>query len=175
MQDVQKGSDPYQFSKRVDENGQDFEGLPYPDAFDLLTDSGESPPAWLKIENGELEDDEAEKLVELTEKYHNENLRERFEDQYTKSLMLEEVDFWKPHWRFVKDLTNNVLNNGILLSEKQEAWLNTYLYKYREQVRDSVIYEETAPDELYERIDNTRDAVSEALESAEEDYQNNAN
>lgn len=92
-------------------------------------------------------------------------------DQKLMALMMEEVVFWKPHFRFVRDLMDVIVENEDNLTDKQLEHLHHHFYKYREQVRDSVIYEETAPDELYEMIDgDVRKEVDRLMEKAKEDY-----
>ena len=86
------------------------------------------------------------------------------------ALMMEVVTFWKPQWRFIEELRQVALDPERELSEEQEAWLRYWFYRYREQIKDIIIYDENGNEEIYERFDDVRVAVSNAIDECERYY-----
>lgn len=82
--------------------------------------------------------------------------------------MMKDVTFWRPQWAFIVNLINQVLEEDNTLSEKQEKWLRHYFYRYRDQIRDNIIYEKVGDEELYEQYDDIRVAVEGAIAECEQ-------
>ena len=94
----------------------------------------------------------------------------RLNEQQKIAYLLQPVNFWKPHWRFVADLVETCLD-GDELSEDQEAWLRHYAYKYRDQIIERCIKDRQADDRFYDEVDDVRGEILHILEECEPHYQ----
>lgn len=159
-----------EYSRYMDNHQGELRGLPTPSDWELMVGQN---PLWQKIQEGEATDDELDLAINTINKYPRHELphmREGYEEQKKIALMLDVVDFWKPHWRFADDLVKTVLS-GKLLTVKQEKWLRYYAYKYRNQIIEKVINERQAREEFYNMVDNVRHEVVGLLERCESEYE----
>lgn len=171
------------YSKLLDEHRDELEGLPYQGAFDFMAGEGDEPESregderavWQLIEDGDLSGEQFEKAKEIVDQYpflDVESMKsERRRQEMYASLFDEPIRFDKYDVRFAKDLIKKI-NNGKLISQQQFKYLQYFVYRYREQIKDTVIYEEDASDRCYELLgDDPRESLDKIFEESKRRYE----
>lgn len=173
----------YDYSKLLDENRDQLEGLPYDGAFNFMAGAdrmpdervGDERAVWQLIEDDDLSDYQLERAQEIVDQYPYDSLDEIIEQRNKQLLMAElfesPIRFDKYDVRFAKDLIGKI-RDGNLISQEQVKYLKYFVYRYRDQLREQVIYEENGTEELYEMLgEDPRESLEALLSECEEAYQ----
>lgn len=90
-------------------------------------------------------------------------------DHLMAANLLRNVSYARPDWNFVVNLVHTVLVRENPLSNSQEKWIKHFVYKYRDQIRDQVIYEERIHPDLQKLLgDDVRVDINDFIDKCEE-------
>lgn len=167
----------YETSKSLDENRYDIRDLPYQSAFLLLAGVDKEPDkrvgdeqaVWqiLDSDDDELTEEDYEEAKKILRKYRfkdADELSELYQSQKNIAAFFSvDIRFDKYDVRFAKDLTKRI-NEGKMLSNEQFDYLKYFIYRYREQLMDQIIYEEHGSDRLWEFLgDDPRETFNQVI------------
>lgn len=162
----------------VQQDEPTYDSLPYFRAYELMVGTSETPPLWERIaSDNPLTEDERDIATTVVNQYPKpRNLPEFKEKQQNFASFFDtEIRFDKYDVRFAKDLINKI-NDGRLLSEEQFKRVKYFIYRYREQLRDQIIYEGNGSDRLYEFLGDDKraefDSVIEECKEAHDEVNN---
>lgn len=163
------------YSKLFDQNRELLEGLPYKSAFEFLTGDGSKLPEdresderalWQKVLDADETEEDRERAMEIIEHYPFGSVDEVVSMESKQKLYCEllNTNIWfdKFDVRFVKDLINKI-EEGRLVSIKQFKYIKYFVYRYREQIKDQVIYERNHDDWVYDEIEELGDDVRDGF------------
>lgn len=172
INDAQLAGKAFEYSKEMDEKDSlELEMLPYPKAYELMVGTNKTDPLWERIRHDNpLTQEEYEIATSVVENYPSPTSLPEFKEKQQNYAKLFEVDirFDKFDVRFAKDLLNKI-NDGRLLSKEQFKRVKYFVYRYREQLRDKIIYEEQGPEELWDYLgDDPRQGFNGIVEECEE-------
>lgn len=173
-----------EYSKLFDSNQEELEGLPYESAFELLTGSADKDPdvrengeraLWQLIIEDEATEEQLSKAEDIISKYPFGNVDQAIEMRDTQRLYAEILDsgvrFDTYDVKFARDLITKI-KGGKIVSINQFKYIKYFMYRYREQVEDILVYEEDAPEWVYEEIDdNVREATQNIIDNCESTYE----
>lgn len=164
------------YSKLLDENRDELEGLPYQGAFEFLAGQNEEVPAiWELIASGDVTEKHLKEASEIIAQYPYESKEELLEArrrQKTYAALFDEpIRFDKYDVRFAKDLIKKI-NDGNLISKEQFQYLQYFVFRYREQLKDKLIYEEEGSDRLYDLLgEDPRAALDQIFQESKVAYE----
>lgn len=153
------------YSKLFDQNQELLENLPYESAFEFLTGDtsklpedreGDERALWQKVLDADESEEDRERVMEIIEHYPFGSVDEVVNMEQKQKLYCEllntNIRFDKYDVRFVKDLINKI-EGGKLVSIKQFKYIKYFVYRYREQIKDQVIYERNHDDWVYDELE----------------------
>lgn len=148
--------DIIEVSRGMDRDREEVEGLPYPSAFYHLVGDEDEDALWIKIDRMQATKGELKEARNIIQKYRFKNVKELKELRDKQRLYGEifsvDVRFDKYEAGFAHDLINKI-KEGRLISYKQFKWIQNFVYRYRDQLKDQIIYEENGSDDLYDSFD----------------------
>lgn len=172
-----------EYSKLFDNNQEQLEGLPYDSAFELLTGNPDKEPderedderaLWQLIVDDEATEEQLSQAEDIISKYPFGNVDQAKEMRDTQRLYAEILDsgvrFDTYDVKFARDLISKI-KDGKIVSINQFKYIKYFMYRYRNQVEDILVYEEDAPEWVYEQLDdNIREATQEIIDDCETTY-----
>jgi len=155
---------------------------PYSTAFEFMAGVGSDPEerrgddraVWQKLFHGvEITESQREWAETIVEEYPIDELDEVKERRQWQNklatLFRAGVSFSSHDLQFASDLINQVEDGGVLTTE-QEKHLEYFVYRYRGQLRDKIIYEEP-PTRVGEMLgDDLRESMTQILKACEDSY-----
>lgn len=163
-----------QVSRDMDSRKEEIEDLPYPTAHEHLI--GGKTPLWVQIDRMQASKDDLLKARNIIQNYRFKSVDELIElrerQKLYATLFTVDINFDKVEAGFASDLIQKVLD-GRLISYKQMMWLQHFVYRYRNQLKDQIIYEENGSEELMELLgDNPRIRLEEIISECKSVHDN---
>lgn len=172
----------YEYSKSLDENRDELEDLPFPSAYSLMTGSdipvmerdGDERALWQLLDEGEkLTDNQIDLAKRVVTKYPPvDELEEMYEKQSLYASLFDiGIRFDTYDVRYAKDLLSKI-NGGRLISNKQFKYVKYFIYRYRDQLEEQIVYEEKMSERLEENLgEDIRESFHQIVQDSKPAYE----